>query len=158
MRLRKKNFLEIFIILLAGVVFGLGRNYFSQTPLLLFKVHGKPLKTEMQFQFSEADADFVFQMSADPRTVLIDARLPELFSRGYIPGAVNLPVADFAVALPALLPRLRSARLTIVYCGGPKCNDAVNLAGKLLGKGFKDIMIYPGGIEDWQRRGNAFAR
>jgi hypothetical protein len=41
MRFSKKNFLEIFIILLASVIFGLGRNYLSETPLLLFRVHEK---------------------------------------------------------------------------------------------------------------------
>ena len=155
---RKKNILEILIILLASVVFGLGRNYFSETPLLLFRVQVKAIKPEMQVQFSEADADLVSQMSADPGTLLIDARPPELFNRGYLPGAVNLPVAKFAAALPPLLPRLRSARLVIIYCGGPDCDDAADLAGKLFEQGFKDLLIYRGGIEDWQRRGNAFAR
>ncbi|MCX6555212.1 MAG: rhodanese-like domain-containing protein [Candidatus Aminicenantes bacterium] len=158
MIVRKKNLLEIFIILLASVIFGLGRNYFSETPLLLFKVRVRAIKPELQVQFGEADADLVRQMIGDPGVLLVDARLPELFSRGYIPGAVNLPVARFAAALLPLSPRLRSARLVIVYCGGPKCDDAADLAGKLYEKGFKDLLIYRGGVWDWQRRGNAFAR
>jgi rhodanese-related sulfurtransferase len=156
--LSKKNLLQIFVILLASVIFGLGRNYFSETPLLLFKVYEKTIKPEKQIQFSEADADFVRQLSSDPVTVLLDARLPELFSRGHIPGAVNLPVSSFAAVLPQHLSRLQSARLIIVYCGGPLCGDAVDLAGKLYEKGFKDILIYRGGMGDWQRRGNAIAR
>lgn len=154
----KKNILEIFVILLASVVFGLGRNYFSETPLLLFRVHAKAIKPEMLVQFSEADADLVKQMAADGSTVLLDARLPELFSRGYIPGALNLPVAVFTAALPPLLPRLRSARLVIVYCGGRACPDAVDLAAKLYQKGIKDILVYRDGIQDWQQRGYAIAR
>lgn len=158
MRLSKRNLLEIFIILLASVVFGLGRNYLSQTPLLLFRANEKTVKAEKQIQFSEADADFVSQMIVDPGTVLIDARLPELFGPGHIQGAVNLPVARFAAALPPHLPRLRSARLVIIYCGGPDCNDAIDLAGKLFEIKIKDILIYRGGMEDWQQRGNAFVR
>jgi rhodanese-related sulfurtransferase len=157
-RVHKKNILEISVILLASVIFGLGRNYFSETPLLLFRVQVKAIRPAVQIQFSEADAELVSQMSADPRSILIDARLPDLFRSGYIPGAVNLPVAKFSAALPLLLPRLRSARLVIVYCGGPKCNDASDLADMLFLKGFKDLLIYRGGIEDWVRRGNAFAR
>ena len=158
MRLSKRNLLEIFIILLASVIFGLGRNYLSQTPLLLFRANEKTVKAEKQIQFSEADADFVSQISVDPGTLLIDARPPELFGPGHIPGAVNLPVANFAAVLPLFLQRLRSARLVIVYCGGPECNDAIDLAGKLFEKGFKDLLIYRGGMEDWQQRGNAFVR
>jgi len=158
MRLHKKNLLEIALILLASVIFGLGRNYFSETPLLLFRVQVKAIRPAAQVQFSEADAELVRQMSTDPGSILIDARLPDLFRSGYIPGAANLPAAKFSAALPLLLPRLRAARLIIVYCGGPKCNDAADLAGMLFLKGFKDLLIYRGGIEDWVRRGNAFAR
>jgi len=155
---RKKNLLEIGFILLAAVIFGLGRNYFSKTPLLLFKVRVKAIHTVLPVQVGEADAELVRQMLGDPGAVLLDARPAEMFKLGYIPGAVNLPVAMFAEALPPLAQRLRSARLLIVYCGGPKCNDAADLAARLYEKGFKDLLIYRGGVGDWQRRGNAFAR
>jgi len=158
MIVRKKNLLEIGLILLAAVVFGLGRNYFSKTPLLLFKVRVKPIHTVLPVQVGEADADLVKQMIGDPGVVLLDARPAELFSRGCIPGAVNLPVARFDEALPLLAQRLRTGRLLIVYCGGPNCNDAADLAAKLYANGFKDLLIYRGGMVDWQRRGNAFAR
>ncbi len=158
MRVSKKNILEISIILLAGVLFGLGRNYFSPKPLLLLKVQTKASRPGMDIHFSDADADLVQQMTAVPGTVLLDARLPELFSRGYIPGAVNLPVARFTSALEPLLPRLRSARLVIVYCGGPACPDAVDLAAKLFNAGIKDILVYREGIKDWQERGYAVTR
>jgi rhodanese-related sulfurtransferase len=155
---RKKNFIEIGLILLAAVAFGLGRNAFSKTPLLLFKVRVKPIRTVLPPQVGEADADLVMQMAGSANVVLLDARPFELFRQGYIPNAVNLPVARFAEALPPLFERLRAARLIIVYCGGPKCNDAADLASRLYGMGLKDLLIYRGGIGDWQRRGNAFAR
>lgn len=157
-RLGKKNLLEIAVILLAGVIFGLGRNSLSETPLLLFRAHAKAIKPEMQIHFSEADADLVSQMGNAPGSMLLDARPSELFGFGYIPGAVNLPVATFAASLPPLLPRLRAAHLLIVYCGGPHCPDAADLAVRLFEKGFKNLLIYRGGMQDWQRRGNAFAR
>jgi rhodanese-related sulfurtransferase len=156
--MRKKNLLEIGLILLASVIFGLGRNYFSKTPLLLFKVRVKAIHAALPVQVGEADAELVKQMIGDASVVLLDARPPELYSLGFIPGAVNLPVAVFAEALPPLAQRLRSARLLIVYCGGPKCPDAADLAARLYEKGFKDLLIYRGGVGDWQRRGNAFAR
>jgi rhodanese-related sulfurtransferase len=150
--------MEISIVLLASVIFGLGRNFLSHTPLLLFKTHVKALKPQMQIHLSEADAELVSQMRGDPGSMLLDARLPWLFGRGHIPGAVSLPVSSFATALAPLLPRLRAARLVIVYCGGPNCDDAADLAGKLFGAGIKDLLIYRGGVEDWQRRGNGFVK
>ena len=158
-RLSKKNILEIAVILLASVCFGLGRNYFfSEKPLLLFTVQVKPVTPAARTYFGDADADLVRQMAPTPGTVLLDARLPELYARGHIPGAVNLPVARFAAALPPLLPRLRSAGMVIVYCGGPACPDAADLAGKLFGAGIGDILVYREGLKDWQQRGYAVAR
>jgi rhodanese-related sulfurtransferase len=158
MHLSKKNFLEIFVILLASVIFGLGRNYFSETPLLLFSVHEKTVKPEKQIHFSEADADFVRQVSIDPGTVLIDARLPELFERGHIPGAISLPLSRFDDFIAERMERLRAAHLLVVYCSGWSCNDSYDLARRLQDKGFKDLLLYRGGVEDWQEKGNAVAR
>ena len=158
MRLSKKNIGQMLVMIFASVVCGLASNFIAEKPLPLFKALAKPDPVADAISFGEADADFVRQLSVDAGTVLIDARLPELFSLGHIPGAVNLPVSTFVAALPPHLSRLRSARLVIVYCGGPLCDDAVDLAGKLFEKRFKDILIYRGGLEDWQWRGNAIVR
>lgn len=158
LRLSKKNLLQIFIILLAGMLLGLGRNYFSPTPLPLFKGYEKSLAAEKQIQFGEVDADFVGQLGSDPGTVLIDARLPELFDRGHIPGAVSLPLSRFDESFTARLGQLRAARLLVVYCSGRQCSDSHELALKLRGKGFKDLLLYRGGMEDWLEKGNAVAK
>jgi rhodanese-related sulfurtransferase len=155
LRLNKKNLLQIVIILLAGMLLGLGRNYFSQAPLPLFKGFENPIAAEKQVQFGEVDADFVGQLGSDPGTVLLDARLPELFERGHIPGAVSLPLARFDESLAARLGQLRSARLLVVYCSGRQCGDSHQLALKLRAKGFSDLLLYRGGIEDWLEKGNA---
>ncbi len=158
LRLSKKNLLEIFIILLAGTLLGLGRNYFSQTPLPLFKGYEKKAMAEKQSQFAEVDVDFVSQLGADPGTVLLDARPAELFRQGHIPGALSLPLPGFDEVLGARLAHMRTARLLIVYCSGPDCNDSYELALKLREIGFNDLLLYRGGIEDWLEKGNALAR
>lgn len=159
MRLSKKNLLEIFIILSASLLFGLGRNFiFLETPLPLFRARVQPAPPSLVAYFNEADADLVLQMAADPGVALVDARLPEAFAMGHIPGAVNLPVSRFTSALLPLLPRLRAARLVIAYCGGPLCRDADDLAAGLFNAGIRDVMIYREGLKGWQQRGHAVTR
>jgi len=154
----RKSRVHILIILLAGLVFGLGRNCFLETPLPLFKRFEKTAAADSQIQFGEVDADFVNQLGSAPGTILIDARLPELFVRGHIPGAVSLPLSRFDESVAARLGQLRAAKLRIVYCSGPTCHDAHELALRLREQGFKDLLLYRGGIEDWLETGHALAR
>jgi hypothetical protein len=74
MRLNKKNFLPMLIMVLASVCFGLGSNFFAQKPLPLFRKLPAAAPALSVFSFSEADADFVRQFSADPGLVLLPRR------------------------------------------------------------------------------------
>jgi len=154
----KKNILQIFIVMLASLVFGLGSNFLSRTPLPLFTPFENTAMVEGQVHFAEVDVDFVRQLGADPGAVLIDARFPELFAQGHIPGAISLPLSRFDEDFASLQEQLRAARLRIVYCSGWTCNDSIDLARRLHDKGFKDLLLYRGGMEDWQEKGNAVAR
>ena len=146
------------ILVFASIVFGLGGNFLAEKPLSLFKALAKPGPVAGAVNFSEADADFVRQLSADPGTVLIDARLPELFSRDHIPGAISLPLSRFDDLITDRMELLRAARHLIVYCSGWSCNDSYDLARRLQDKGFKDLLLYRGGMEDWLEKGNRVTR
>jgi rhodanese-related sulfurtransferase len=158
MVISKKNIWQMLVIFLASVVCGLASNLLSENPLPLFKAMATPAPAAGAVSFTEADADFVRQLSADPGTVLIDARVPELFSQGHIPGAISLPLSRFDGLISERLAQLRAARLVVVYCSGWSCNDSYDLARRLQDKGFKDLLLYRGGVEDWQEKGNAVAR
>ena len=158
MHISKKNIWQMLAIIIASVVCGLASNFIAEKPLPLFKALTKPDQVAGAISFGEADADFVRQLSVDPNTVLIDARLPELFNQGHIPGAVNLPLSRFDDFITERMEQLRAARLLVVYCSDWSCNDSYGLALRLLAMGFKDLLLYRGGMEDWQLRGNAIAR
>ena len=53
----------------------------------------------------------------DHRVVILDVLAPETFTRGHIPGAINIPVKDIRARAPVEL-RDRHQQI-IVYCGGP---------------------------------------
>jgi rhodanese-related sulfurtransferase len=158
MRLNKKNFLPMLIMVLASVCFGLGSNFFAQKPLPLFRKLPAAAPALSVFSFSEADADFVRQFSADPGLVLLDARTVENFERGHIPGAVSLPISRFDEFFPRQRERLQAARMLVVYCSGWTCSDSQELASRLFQKGLKFLFLYKGGMEDWLEKGNAVAK
>jgi len=146
------------VMVFASVVFGLGSNFIAEKPLPLFKALAKPVPVAGAVSFTEADADFVRQLGSDPGTILIDARLPELFDRGHISGAISLPLSRFDGLISERMAQLQAARLLVVYCSGWSCNDSYDLARRLWDKGFKNLLLYRGGIEDWLEKGYVVAR
>jgi len=158
MRINKKNLLQMLLMVLASVFFGLGSNFFAQKPLPLFRKLRSAAPAVSVSSFSEADADFVRQFSADPGIVLLDARTVENFDRGHIPGAVSLPISRFDEFFPRHQERLQAARMLVVYCSGWTCSDSHELASRLFQKGLKVLFLYKGGMEDWLEKGNAMAK
>jgi rhodanese-related sulfurtransferase len=58
---------------------------------------------------------------------------------------------DFSMSkekIVSLLPDKK--RLIIIYCGGYECPAGAMLARKLLSMGYKNVIDYPGGINEWK--------
>jgi len=81
--------------------------------------------------------------------VLLDVRGEELYARGHIEGAINLPHAHISAdSLKAYPPDT----LFVVYCAGPHCNGADKAAIRLakLGRPVKKMI---GGVTGWLDEG-----
>ncbi len=81
--------------------------------------------------------------------LLLDARDLRDYAAGHLPGAQSLPLRDFEATFPELLPVIASGMPMLLYCSGPRCDDALHLARRLRETGFADATIYVGGWEDW---------
>ena len=81
--------------------------------------------------------------------VFVDARHAYDFNLGHIPGARNLPLAEYdeRTAEIASLPR---DSVLITYCDGQECNSSVDLAQKLIAGGFPHVKIFFGGWNEWR--------
>ncbi len=85
--------------------------------------------------------------------VVLDVRSPELYARGHVPGAVNLPSRRIVQRNLAAYPE---DLLFVVYCSGPHCNGADRAAVALarLGRRVKKMI---GGVTGWQDEGYGLA-
>lgn len=81
--------------------------------------------------------------------VLVDARSPEAYAAGHLPGAISLPHATMDAESVARLPE----GLVVVYCWGPGCNGAHKGAAKLAANG-RRVKEMLGGFEYWVREGS----
>ena len=140
-----------------GLLLGLAANFFAARPLPLFRAPAA-VPAGAEIRFTEVDADFVRSIGPASRTLLLDARAAAAYRLGHIPGAVSLPLGEFASSFPPLAARLRQAGMLVAYCSGPSCNDSRDLALELWGRGLKNIVLYKGGMEDWNERGHDLER
>ncbi len=84
-------------------------------------------------------------------TVLFaDARNQYDYKLGHIPGAVNVPLKEFALHTSPLANTPRD-RLIITYCDGEDCNSSIELAQKLSEVGFTKVRMFFGGWNEWQQ-------
>ncbi len=87
--------------------------------------------------------------------ILIDARTPDVYAAGHIPGALNLPVADFDTAYPPLKKTIEAASLLVVYCDGGDCELSHDLATMLKDLGHGPLQLFSGGFDEWMAGGNS---
>lgn len=83
------------------------------------------------------------------KVIVIDARSPQAFEKGHIPGAVNIPHRTMSELTTSHLDR---TYLYVTYCDGIGCNASTKGALNLSSLGFrvKELM---GGLDWWKRDG-----
>lgn len=85
--------------------------------------------------------------------VLLDVRSPDLFRKGHIPGAHNVPHGKITANRMSEWPQ---GTLFVVYCAGPHCNGA-DRAALRLARLERPVKIMIGGMTGWADEGFSFA-
>jgi rhodanese-related sulfurtransferase len=115
------------------------------------------------------------QEKVDAQTgLLIDARVPDWFDKGAIPGAINVPFAALAAENPYQSEILRAlgavvidggfdfsgAMSLMVYGNGPWDAQGSRAVQALVAAGYPASLIqnYRGGLEDWLHLGLSTVR
>lgn len=110
----------------------------------LLSIVALPVRAEAPSTISPDEASALVAAPEGP--LLLDVRTPAEFSRGHIPGALNVPVDE----LDARLADLGAARErgAIVYCErGPRATRA---ATKLRDAGFTSVRELDGSFSRWR--------
>ncbi|MCF7808454.1 MAG: rhodanese-like domain-containing protein [Candidatus Marinimicrobia bacterium] len=131
--------------------------------------NGISLRTEMTTLMTESEAVAIPSVSVDPEgdleavnitlkdahkayldstALFLDARDPEIYAKGHIAGAINLPAGAFMDSLD-YLESLDRDRLVISYCDGAECNASIDLASNLELMGFRQVRFFFGGWQEW---------
>ena len=87
----------------------------------------------------------VKMMKDEKNYIILDARRPDEYAEGHIPGAINIPNEEIGAAEIAELPD--KSQLILVYCrSGRRSKEA---SEKLVKLGYTNVVEF-GGILDWK--------
>lgn len=153
----KKLFLEMGIIVLIAASVGLVVN---RRMLLDISRGGAspsvspPVVTSSTiYQVVPASLIQVRELYEKNQAILVDARDTSAFESLHIRDAVSLPVADAERKLPEFKKKYTNSTLLVIYCSGYGCRDSRLLAEKLQKAGYVEVLVYEGGLPEWQDAG-----
>jgi uncharacterized membrane protein YphA (DoxX/SURF4 family) len=154
--LRKSTIVQCIVgtvcILFFSILIGLAANHVSKNPLTIMQ---KSSTGTIKIDLKKA------LMLYEQKTQFIDARTPDMFSDGHIPGAYNLDYydidkrfGDFSAAFDRSMPM-------VVYCQGisgphneDTCETSRLLAELLTTRGYKHIVLFEQGYAFWETAKN----
>ncbi len=85
--------------------------------------------------------------------IVIDARSPEAFADGHIPGAINVPYDRLPQYLDELQSRVAPDDSVVCYCWSESCDFSDQLAEELRLMGYTAVDVFEGGWEAWNAAG-----
>jgi len=110
----------------------------------------------LQHDYQEIDFGELVKVFQNPATaqglnLFVDARKPDLYEEGHIPGAIQCDPYEPDDALNGIAARASGVERVIVYCGGGDCEDSIFMCRELLDAAvpYDSIFLYPGGWKEW---------
>jgi len=107
------------------------------------------LVNEARARIREIDAPAAAAAIERGGVMIVDVREPSEFAGGYIPGAVNVPMAATESDIPRLVPD-RDTRI-LCYCAAG--NRSAVVADRLQQMGYGSVESMGGGFSAWARSG-----
>ncbi|UCC45158.1 MAG: rhodanese-like domain-containing protein [Candidatus Zixiibacteriota bacterium] len=90
-------------------------------------------------------------------SIFVDAREPEEYECGTIPGSINIPFEhlpdDLEVYFDSALQGCSKEAPIIVFCSGEECDSSLHLARNLQDHGYVSVSIFFGGSREWDKHG-----
>jgi rhodanese-related sulfurtransferase len=80
----------------------------------------------------------------------VDARSPEVFAFGHVPGALNLPYLDPEAGFAKLAGRLPKTGRLVVYCTSGECDEADHVLEMLVRHGYRNLSHFKEGWNVWE--------
>ncbi len=143
----------MFLILVCASLVGLGVNLISSISLPWEYVPTKEIEVH-GVKVPLIDEQAAFKLFGSEGTVFVDTRKKKDYSERHVKGAVFLPPEDKEELFPTVQPFLPEDARVILYCYGPECDMAEQVANFLAQLGYTNMMIMSAGFRPWEKAGH----
>ncbi len=134
------------IIIILSVIRGLIYNSISKTGISIVY---KPLNLESG---SYLTIEQTLYLLTEGRTLFIDTRYEDEFEQAHIKNAKNLPGNATREEIMKFFESIPKDQQIVTYCSNLACNSSRRLAGFLTYLGYKKVLIYPEGFNEWETK------
>jgi rhodanese-related sulfurtransferase len=131
---------------------GIGVNLLAAKPVPLIYTPPESI-TISAVKINFLNEKKAFEFFNEPNTTFIDARNQEDFAEAHIKGALHLSPDDVEDNFITVQPFLAEGNRLILYCHGPECTMAEQVAIFLIPLGYKDVYIMSSGFRAWEKAG-----
>jgi rhodanese-related sulfurtransferase len=147
------TFIRACLIALAASFVGIGLNAVSSKPLPWTYVPPRQIEFDgIRVPFvDEKEARSYFQN--EEGTIFIDTRHKKDFDESHIKGALFIEADEKEEHFIAVQPLLPTEARLILYCYGPECEMAEQVARFLAQMGYRDMLIMTAGFRAWEKAG-----
>jgi len=150
----KQSLLQAIGIIIISGALGIGVNAFRADGIPLVEHwQEKVLNEQLTGGLPAVSLREAKELHERGEALFVDARDPDFYKQGHIPGAINLPVRDYELVFPEVKEKIMAALRVITYCDGASCEMSVELTEKLLFSGLDRVEIFTGGIQQWKGAG-----
>ncbi len=111
------------------------------------------LLTDEELASGAVSRDRVKSLLEGGRIVVIDARSAAEYKIGHIAGAISVPYEGLAELYDELTRNVPVDAVVVCYCRSVTCDDSDNLARELKFMGYKHVLTYRGGWDEWSQAG-----
>ncbi len=115
---------------------------------------GLPVFETGEVKIYERTLEQAILLFKNKEALFVDARYPDDYNKGHIPGAINLPSDMFDEYYPMVSDQIGIDQPVLIYCSGPGCDLGANLAATLKDMSYTRIMHFGGGFPAWQDGGH----
>jgi rhodanese-related sulfurtransferase len=155
-RFMARSFAEMIILVAIGIVMGFTINTFNPDGIPLIGqwnperglVHAGGTCVEEEGMVDNWDITDYLNRSD---VLFVDARTRAEFAEGHIPGSFNLPVGEVDNLVFDFMDLHPQDMELVIYCSGPECHDAPDLAKILTEYGYQNIKVYWNGMSGWKQ-------
>jgi rhodanese-related sulfurtransferase len=140
----------VIIAVLASAV-GLGLNLVSSSPMPWAYVPPNEVELTGGVKAVLIDEKEARKHLEEEGTIFIDSRHKDDYDKEHVKGALFLSPDTKEEQFPAVQPLMPEDSRLILYCYGPQCDMAEEVAKFLVQLGYKKMMIMSAGFKAWKQ-------